>query len=80
MRCHAAEPGAVTSTISGLTSPPSLAYRVTDALSVGAGMDVQYAYAKLVSALLAGDRPPFDPDPFAPDRFQGRTRTDAANS
>src|SRR6266850_3247938 len=27
MRCHAAEPGAVTSTVSGLTSPPSLAYR-----------------------------------------------------
>ena len=27
MRCHAAEPGAVPSTVSGLTSPPSLAYR-----------------------------------------------------
>src|SRR5712664_2319740 len=27
MRCRAAEPGAVTSTVSGLTSPPSLAYR-----------------------------------------------------
>ena len=36
--------------------------------------------AKLVSALLAGDGPPFDPTPFAPDRFHGRTRTDAAST
>jgi long-chain fatty acid transport protein len=42
---------AIESTLTVLDVAPSLAYRVTDALAVGAGIDVQYAYAKLVSAL-----------------------------
>jgi long-chain fatty acid transport protein len=42
---------AIETTLTVLDVAPSLAYRVTDALAVGAGMDVQYAYAKLVSAL-----------------------------
>jgi long-subunit fatty acid transport protein len=39
---------AIETTLTVLDVAPSLAYRVTDALSVGAGIDVQYAYAKLV--------------------------------
>jgi long-chain fatty acid transport protein len=41
----------IETTLTVLDVAPSLAYRVTDSLSVGGGIDVQYAYAKLVSAL-----------------------------
>jgi long-chain fatty acid transport protein len=47
---------------------PSLAHRVTDSLAVGAGIDVQYAYATLVRAL-PNTRTPGGPTP----RTDGRS-------
>jgi long-chain fatty acid transport protein len=41
----------IETTLTVLNMAPSLAYRVSDTLAVGAGIDVQYADAKLVSAL-----------------------------
>jgi long-chain fatty acid transport protein len=41
----------IEATLTVLDFAPSFAYRVTDSLAVGGGIDVQYAYARLVSAL-----------------------------
>ncbi|MBR2299288.1 MAG: transporter [Alphaproteobacteria bacterium] len=51
----------VTSKITAVTATPMVAYKATDKLSIGAGLQIQYLKAKLTSRKFAGLPTPYSP-------------------